>query len=105
VPVILAEKRTLVSVNGPYPVDSRILERTLGSEGLCCLSAYDIDLITDQQDIAPVDLRGKTMGIKRGAQGTTQVPVHGHIARLQIGDHLSGQFGSSWRRMSCRLVP
>jgi uncharacterized protein involved in type VI secretion and phage assembly len=105
VPVILSEKRTLVSVNGPYPADSLIPERISGTEGLCSLFAYDIDLITDQVDIAPVDLRGKTMGIKLGAHGTTQVPVHGHIVRLQIGAYLGGQFGSSRRRMSCRLVP
>lgn len=104
-PVIKSEKRTLVSANGPFPADSLIPERVVGREALCSLFAYDVDFITDQVAVAPADMLGKTVGLVLGADTDAPSHVHGHIVRLQIGDHLGGQYGSSYRRISCRLAP
>jgi type VI secretion system secreted protein VgrG len=105
VPVILSDKRSLVSTNGPFSADQLIPERLAGAEGLCTLFSYDVDLITDQVDMTPADMLGKTMGIVLGPGTAEPAVIHGHIVRLQIGDHLGGQFGATYRRISCRLVP
>jgi type VI secretion system secreted protein VgrG len=105
VSVIESEKRSLVSTNGPYAADQLIPERLSGAEGLCELFCYDVDFITDQVDMTPADMLGKTVGLVLGASATRQAVIHGHIVRLQIGDFLGGQYGSTYRRISCRLVP
>jgi type VI secretion system secreted protein VgrG len=105
VPVIQSEKRSLVSTNGPYAADQLIPERLAGAEGLCALFSYDVDLITDQVDMTPADMLGKTMGIVLGPNTAKPAVIHGHIVRLQIGDFLGGQYAGAYRRISCRLVP
>jgi type VI secretion system secreted protein VgrG len=105
VPVIQSDKRSLVSANGPYSADQLIPERVVGAEGLCALFSYDVDFITDQVDMTPADMLGKTVGIVLGSGATETAAIHGHIVRLQIGDFLGGQFGAAYRRISCRLVP
>jgi type VI secretion system secreted protein VgrG len=82
-----------------------IPERLSGTEGVSELFCYDVDFITDQVDMTPADMLGKTICVKLGNDTAAPVPVHGHIVRLQIGDVLGGQYGSSYRRISCRLVP
>lgn len=104
-PVIQSDKRLLVSANGPYAADQLIPERVSGSEGLCTLFSYDVDFITDQVDMAAADMLGKTVGIVLGPGTENPGLIHGHIVRLQIGDYLGGQYGSAYRRISCRLVP
>lgn len=105
VPTILSEKRTMRSANGPYPADSLIPERVSGTEMLCGLATYEVDFITDETAMAPADMLGKTIGLSLGPEDGTAASVHGHVVALRLGDFLGGQYGASYRRVSCRLVP
>jgi type VI secretion system secreted protein VgrG len=105
VPVIQSDKRSLVCAYGPYRADQLIPERIVGAEGLCTLFSYDVDFITDQVDMTPANMLGKTIGIMLGANTAQPAVIHGHIVRLQIGDYLGGQYEDAYRRISCRLVP
>jgi type VI secretion system secreted protein VgrG len=104
-PTIQTEKRTMASANGPFAPDSFIPERVSGSESLCSLFAYDVDFITDQTELAPADMLGKTIGLELGKGSGDAAHVHGHIVRLQLGDYLGGNYGMAYRRISCRIVP
>lgn len=104
-PTILSDQRSLKAASGPYSASQLIPERITGSEGLCQLSVYEVDLITDQVDVTPADLLGKAIGVELRQLDGAPAYVHGHVVRLQIGDFIGGQFGGQYRRISCRLVP